>query len=163
MWKSNNRPDSANTIVQPTLQFPSERITIIIISQSPHWSLVVDSVFWLAECMYRAQHLEIIAVIIQTLPFSHLLLDSHQHFAGLFWHPDIWRIFTQNFYHKIALLCWRAVNQSSVNWSSFYTNVSPTTRPGPRHWNIQKTSFPAIFYHKIFRVTTLSIMFIAPL
>ena len=34
MRKSNNRPDSANTIVQPTLQFPSERITIIIISRS---------------------------------------------------------------------------------------------------------------------------------
>ena len=43
MRKSNNRPDSANTIVQPTLQFPSERITIIIISQSPHWVLGVDS------------------------------------------------------------------------------------------------------------------------
>ena len=31
------------------------------------------------------------------------------------------------------------------------------------HWNIQKTSFPAIFHHKIFSVTTLSIMFIARL
>ena len=35
--------------------------------------------------------------------------------------------------------------------------------PGDTHWNIPKTSFPAIFYHKIFSVTTLSIMFIAPI
>lgn len=129
MRKSNNRPDSANTIVQPTLQFPSERITMIITSQTSHWSLMVYSMFWLAEGLHRAQNLEIIAVIIQTLPFSHLLLDSHQHFTvysdTLIFGGYLHKTFTI----KIALLCWRAVNQSSVNWSSFYTNLLPTIRP----------------------------------
>ena len=164
MRKSNNRPDSANTIVQPTLQFPSERITIIITSQSSHWSLMVDSMFWLAEDLHRAQNLEIIAVIIQTLPFSHLLPDSHQHFTGLFWHPDIWRIFTQNFYHKNSLVMLESSKSKQCKLVQFlHEFVRDYPAQSDIHWNIQKTSFPAIFHHKIFSVTTLSIMFIARL